>query len=909
MNFDFQISEGVLMEALRINVERQLLVQDLGVGGIMDIPFNLFSSGVEPGVLNHMTVSAVTLSRTPGSIAPADTVTIMLPPRRWRPLGEPNIRSVLVEPILIRVLIDLHCVRLSDLLLAGGNPVPTEQLVIFQMRANFTLAPPEIFENSLRLFVRIASIEVGMGGVFPDPSRFPEPEGTALRTIVNRLNTPASLSRIASIPPIVISFAGISNELGPDFRLWNAGINFNPGVLTIRMQFDRIELIEDTMERISTEWFSDWYSFYFLSLTSIVSRLNGAGWALFFPSLFFQRRVETTIVEALAGNPQFVLNPDNMPYAVWSIIGGMPTILSPCIPGGQAEILTRFSASARGVCIPFGFDIDVNCSIRLQFSLPRSGIIRAEMHLDFTPDVGDAALCSITNSLLASAAGFVIGGTFGGYPVAAIGAAIFGVAAGVGTLSAIYLEGPDSFETDTILPVEGSDRDYYTELALPIPNDPFLGIFTSTALNACMDGLAVTGSITPSVNTFSLLGTLSQDEGFRWKALDNVCPPPPLTPRIIGFSELIWTRGPGRNNFPTVYYNIAILESMPEGYTSTSIRILPNLSLGRIYFEIDESYARLLRDRAVEEGLELPGFRLLLQTNRGARLIFVRGSDGELSDIALRDLEEITRIRCDLRREAMEELKRRASELLVFLRPVTPFHEFDPIDVREWIITASGFQPNEVLRIGRNLSKNNQNIELSPIIEVSPNENGLVAFHFWEEMNPAFEALLMDIKSHMTILSGNSGQVFVGCKQYEYTASIRVYGEYRDHAFFRRGNMIQLAILTSLGVSVYGVSNPISPHLVTAIQLKGLQLIRSTQQGGFVLWNETESWWLNENGVKKRIINEKNPVLLAGIKYGNATGIIQGQTPTVKRIGELSALISENEQYIKLCRYLRFDSN
>ena len=85
------------------------------------------------------------------------------------------------------------------------------------------------------------------------------------------------------------------------------------------------------------------------------------------------------------------------------------------MPGGRAEITVRFSASAKDACVPygFGFDIDVNGSIRLWLSLS-PGVVRADLHLDFSPDEGDAAVCAITNSLLLSHAGFVIGGTLGG---------------------------------------------------------------------------------------------------------------------------------------------------------------------------------------------------------------------------------------------------------------------------------------------------------------------------------------------------------------------------------------------------------------------------------------------------------------------------------------------------------------
>ncbi len=701
MEIDVQLATAPLREKLRTEVEREILsIASPGVDGIRSLPFGALGSlSMESGVVDHLRLQSVQMERARRA-TPAP-FPIRLPPRSSFPglpipssEAEPRVEEIPVPPVLVRCVFGVGCVRLRDLREGGTSPTPLAAMTEVQVRVTLIMEQPTWIGSTVRVGFRLEGVEVGMAGIFPDPGTLGDEVEAGVSELTQRIRE-ATLGRL---PRIELPLGAVASQVGPDHRLWNAGFTLNAACLTIRLQFGAVGLTD--WGTTGATWVAAWQDFFRLPPPS---RLGDRHWGVFLPSAFLARRIEGSVAGSFAGRTDVSLSRDAPPRSRWSVVGTDPASVGPCHPGGQARIRTEFGIRVHGACIPWGFDMGAHVSLDMGVSMPRAGTLRLDVTLGHEVDHAEAALCAILNSTLLALATFTIGGALGGWVGAAIGGAVGGVTGGVATLAVIYTRTAGNLSREDFRQVEGTENQYYVEVELGLPTNPFLGNLRVSELVACEDGLTMRGVWTERSNRHAFMGELELPGAYRWVQEGSGCPAPGTAPVLSARALLRWSVA-GPSSLPLRFWGSRILTSTPLDYPRR-LTLRPEVQGGTLRVGMEHSAGQvppLLREEA-------PGFELLLQTNHGARLVRVPGPGPEVSEAA-RQAESDRIVRwCRSRQDLMEAFEDRAGRLRDVFRERLPIPGLEVPgldlapqagDLFRWSIGLAGLAQDRAVLLG-----------------------------------------------------------------------------------------------------------------------------------------------------------------------------------------------------------------
>jgi hypothetical protein len=875
MVIDFQISERRLLQILKINIERNVFArEDLGLGGIRNLFFfrdlaALFRReySTEEGVVNSIRINTISFDnpRSAGLLPEMTTFStppqapftsvfgFPLPPVTATPL------TIAVPPVVVKALVDVHCVKRSDLDAAGGNPVAADRTTTIQLSLIYKVAPPASVDGSITLQPELLSVKLGINPLFIQAPAAgilmelnPEEQLAAFREanfgleyiesdedagqildLLLLLNSEANraLFAIPAIPLNTSAFADTLNSLipGGGFRLWNAGIRRNSGIFHLRLQYELGTALD--FGGILAGVFAGVWNGFFNDM--LPNRLNGNDWAAFLPSEVFIRAINEQTRNGLSGRTDIVLNRDGMPRTTWNITGAMPGML--CHPGATVGMHTVFSVSALGACKPWGFNVDVNCSLDLRLSMPREGFLRTDLRLNFSPDEGDMILCSLANSFLLSSAGFIIGGTFGGYIGGAIVAAVFGVAGGIGTLVAGYAYSPGVLSLGQLQPVPGSDRDYFMETNFNFPANDSLGTITPLSIMPCNDGLTINGSFGLAENSMFVLGNQQQaPAAFTWNTIN--CSSDVLTLGSFASWNLDRIR-PGFSTLPMRKWGLTVIESSPAPFPLLLAGATVEFSgVCSLVINLSQADAATLLQQMDTDGLERFSIKLLLQTNIGARIFTLEGERALLTTETMDNALEMRQRFCAAA-SRMRNLRRIPER---FRSLVGPRPAIKPAGARFRYLMAAAVNaiPGETLQLGYlNLeSKKTRSIRNYKILKGQP-----VVFSVMQSAeSDAFDYTLQlsaDEQQPIPESAMDNGAIALSHAVIEETAHFPLSGNYTAVAMAAIAGGPALALLTDKEIAIYTFANEYHPYLLAVIPAglcKGIQWF----EGKLAYWGE-----------------------------------------------------------------------
>jgi hypothetical protein len=738
MNIDLQLATDALREKVRNEVEREILSQaGIGVDGILNLPFgSLADLRVEPGVVDHLRLISVQVERPRRE--ERVPVRIHLPPTGAFPgifspptTEEPRVEELHLVPLAVRCVFGVTCTPLADLRAAGPAAVASAVQSEVQVRVTLHLEQPGWTEHHIRMAFAFRGVEVGMVGIFPDPETLGDDVVEGVEELAERIRE-ATLGRL---PVLQFPLGSITRELGEGSRLWNAGVNVGRDAATIRLQFARGSRVD--WDGTGAIWLAQWEQFH---RSPPASRLDDRHWGIFLPSTFLTRRIETTVTRSFAGRTDVSISSGAPPRSGWSVLGATGGSAGPCHPGGQARIRTEFGLRVHGACIPWGFDMGASVGLDLDVSMPRPGTLRLDVTLGHEVDHAEAALCSILNSVLLSLALLPVGGVIGGWVGAAIAAAIGGVAGGVATVAVIYTRTAGDISRDDLHRVEGTENQYYVEVELGLPTNPFLGTLTVSELVACDDGLVMRGLWTERTNSLGAMGEVALPGAYRWIQVGSGCPPEGSAPTVSANGLLQWPRTT-YGSLPIRIWGIRILEATPVDY-ARRVTLRTDRSATAVTVRIQHASSQ------VPPLLRVPdrGFELLLQTNQGARLVWVRGPGEEVSEeMRQAEVDRIVR-RCRAREELIESFEDRVGHLRDIFRerlPVpgleVPGLDIPPIsgDVYRWNFGVAGLSADRAVVFGAAGLKG----EFQATDAFSMGVDGHLRMHFVTRLEPSIPAL------------------------------------------------------------------------------------------------------------------------------------------------------------------------
>jgi hypothetical protein len=843
MNVDIQLDTPSLQRKIAGIVAQQALASmELGIAGVLDVPFDLAAdSTTAPGVVDHVDIAGVELEVDwSGDLI---TTPIRLPPVRQSfagPLGGsaravPRTENVRVGTVLARCVVDVYCVPLDALRESGPDATPESRMKVFQVRINLKVGQPVLAGTTLGVDLDVVSVDFGWNGVFVDPTTLPPAAQAAIARITDRLQAIAA----DSLPTLSFPLGSVLQQLGVGYVLWNAGVAVSRTALTIRLQFDREDLSEGPWSRTGLRWALDWRSFFNGSATARLG--DDDDWGVFLPRMLFETRISRAVTAAFAGRSDVRLQAGAPPRTSWTVVspdGGSSG--SGCQPGAGLLMETRFGLTAMGACVPWGFDIGATVLLELTVSMPRPGTIRLDAAYSYEIDEGDAALCSIANSFLASSALGTLGGTFGGWIGATVGAALGGLLGGIGTLAGVYLYDVGEISAGELEPVPGVENAYYTEISIEPPTSELLGDTTVTGLIPCDDGVLMAGTYPETHSRLALLGSVDVPDRYRWLQSPTGCPPVGTTPALRATAFLVWQRPIRSSRIPVrMWGEPAILESVPSRYTSY-LRILPRFSFDRIVLELYHwPYHLQALHEATADGPP-PSFELLLQSNAGARIVRVPGPDRSLNEATrAEEAERIVRT-CGAREDLMEHFEDRARRLIDLLRE--PAYPIPAPDGLRWIISAAGLRRGDSLVLGT-LDPNGG---FKARETLRPDELGTVQLRF--SLLDGWDSLALHVQrgERMPKQPGgpqNDGAMLsIAAETLARITSLELRGDYRDHDLAGTAGAPRLAMLTAQELTFHTLESAAAPKLRWAVPADGLQHVKILGDG-IAAWGPAGTWY------------------------------------------------------------------
>ena len=830
MEIEIHLGSSALGDAIKALVEDRLLSTDLGLAGSESVPWpNLLASDRAEVVIDHVSVRPAELRVRRGE---PGTTNVSLPAQLG---GPPRTVAVNCQRLGVDAIVDLYWVRIRDLQAAGVAAVPEESMMNVQARIELSLAQPVLVGTTLTVGLTIDQISLGFADVFLDPATLSGECGA----LVARLNEAALLARLAP-PPLILDTSELTSALASALASarasgltpWNAGAHLQGGALILRIQFENPAPI-DLTGLIGSAWLIAWTAFH----TSASSRLSGRDWALVLPAELFISKIDSAIERALGERTDFVINDDNRPSSTWSVTPA-PAMGARCNPDGQASIITRFSIAALGACEPIGMDMDVNMTLPATLTMVTPGTLRIRLELQYEPDPGDLALCSILNSSLMATAGFAIGGAIAGWLGGVIAAAIAGLAGGIVTVTLGYESDAPSIARGDLIAVDGEEDTYYQDLAIPPLQNDTLGRLSADALVPCLDGLSVVGAMATPDESPAMLWQVETLE-FRWVA-DGSCPPSEPVARARIYGRL----STGSASIPLVLWGPPTILGAPDGYReAVSVVARTNPSQYSVDLEFTAASVRALRS---DSAATLEPVRVLIQSNAGARVITLRPMDETLSDAAMAEFHNLQVSICAGRRARLEAFDRRAGWLIEHLRerlgPLPSIPSGWPPGAFVWTLRIAGLDPRAAVQLGQ---IHNGNFVAAH--QLSPDLGGGVFARVWQRRDCGEPQLAMYIDSKLGNSACGEGSLGFSLSHYVAAATVSVPEDVVGHRVFRTTAGLHVGVATTAGLWIYQLIASGKPRLLQRLRRRGVSSFTLVSTG-LVVWGPGGAALLRRNG-------------------------------------------------------------
>ncbi len=730
-----------LADVMRQSVAAQIARIALpdAVSGGFSAPYPRILDPSTDCVLNHITLDDITFHS-----GPVDTrVTLRHAP--WTP-GSPTFNFD-TNRVNVRVVINAPYLSIDQLVANAGSASAADQWVNLKIVLSAVVRQPVLDGSTIRIAIEPVSIELAV-----DRLTVPRGLSPSIDEVIDALNSPEILGAL-SVDPIGINLQGLADVGESLVRNAAAKITEDSLLLAIEFQPPTAAEMATTGYRAGVipsmaEVNALWRAFF-----DSESERSSANTVVLVAKELLARNVEGTIQDQVAGEPDLRFD-GGLPRSDWSV--PPPTMDGAvCNPDVSAGMLTQFEVTAIDACPPFDIDIDADIDLAITFALSRRGALRVELRQDMHVSRWDSFRCGLANSHLASFAGFTIGGVIGGWIGAAIGAAILGVAAGIGTVALVLGQDAPSLESGSIVPIEGEEDAYFTEVAIPLPSGGPLGGMRVNALTPCPDGLLLNLSLTPVTLLQGLLRDLADsipdffayiqdDPGFRPTGPGVEFPDYEVQARL----EFSIDHDP--RNVPLALFDAAILG--PASMIAEDIQLIA-VQRGRgvrLTVVAEEVAAR----RLIASG-DRNAVQLRLLTNAGARYLSLPAIASSLT------LTDLDRLRTDeeRRRDRIRDIDRRFRDRFEDIGeaisripqppprlPVPPLPEPPAVDplppIVRWSIVASRLPAKAVLEVAA-LSRNGKPKKLHAAQRVINNQ---AMFEAWEASGSARSKLAVRLR-------------------------------------------------------------------------------------------------------------------------------------------------------------------
>jgi hypothetical protein len=754
MNIDFQFLPDVFANALRGAFASEMNARGVVVPGVFVPRDPETGDPGNPTVFQFLEIDSVDLVRA--TWRPPVAVGIQLPT---------SATIVEARPILARVVVRLEPVTVAQLVDAGEEAFSASASLYarvgIQLDVQMDGGRPVLglrFDGDLELSLLS---DRGFGG--------PETYGVG----------PGDLSGIedalADLPSFPLDVESIS-DLVAGYRVRNAGLSLSDDALTIRLQVEPETIafgpFTSVLDRL---WTATWAAFHD---EGPPSRLGTLDFGVFLPASVLSTSVQQQVDDALSDGGDLRLDAQ---HSTWGV------------DDSGAFLRSDLNLTALGACDPFG-DLAIDATLTTRFSIPRSGVLRANVHLDFKTDEAETLLCAWTVGSIAHA--------LGGASVLAL-LSTFGFILGVIDAEA----GGKVPSLDSLQPVPGSDRDFFQEFEVGDLAPLSLGRGATTTSVGSQSGLVIGGSLTPWTHMPALLDIVDVND-FMWAALGTRCP---VDRTQLGARATIQVANRRRvddpdddevriGTLPLVVGHVQFLDGTPSAIRRSNIQPrLPTSPLNA------GSAARNLHIgvpvEAVEAALAASGgdvvgpARVLVQTTGGSRIITLAGLTPDLDSAALDVALRLQQLRCENRL-----IRMRGSRFRFAIDPVGP-RSIGPV---LWRLRATGLRRGAAIQVA--LAASN-----APVV-ARADARGLVDGR-WIQARASGDGSA-EIHVDDDAVTREDARIAVSRSAYETVASIPIATGLIAHALGNLGGRPVLAAVSPARLQVFDLSTPTRPRLV-----------------------------------------------------------------------------------------------
>jgi hypothetical protein len=834
MNLDFQIALTAFEPVVAQTVNQLLVTQRFAVPpGVIQLPFGSLFATPSPCVIDHISIDSAQVLQTgaaPYQDVPPVSVSLNAFNGASLPLASP------VQPIIVAVDATVFIAQQSQLDAANQAPVANNALFKLKLRISYLISIA-VAGGQATLSFAFHDLEINTPLGYLDVQQLIQliqeriadhtlSAQTAMQLQMQLMSIESSLNN--EIPPSVLNLSGITNLLGDQFQLWNAGIAIKGGLLTIRAQID-------TTFPNSSTWVAEWTDFYQSGPHGrLVDSLSSADWALFVEDAILLRAVEKMVRDIFSQMPNTSILDEDPVVATWTL------------DTGNALILVHFGVDAGHSCPPWGVNIRANVDLRVKITQDTisPSALRIDLHVDIQKYAGDVFYCAVSDFFLGWLDFFAQG----------LDRALLALLGPIGVFGAVIWFG-EQYPLHPGQPVGGfqpltpdSNTDFFMDLTIPLPSLGGFGSLTMTGIDAVSDGLALGGTLVATPATPAML-VAGPPSGFQWLAAPT-CPPD----GVSAVAQFL-----GTNSGETLLYfsHAEILSPI----------VLPPIGVrgafrsGRDTFTVPNGYIPISEGWKVTEtvpqetvvalqnllpvGTMPAPFKVLLQSNGGARILTIPGIDASLT-------ADAAGLAVSGRAAACNELQILSGSVRVPVSPGDPWQEV--IGDVEWSFAVASVQPGAVLVV--------RDEHGSLVAAFAARGDGLItSARAWipQDLRSPLVLSIEDaapggVGTSATYLPVQAGskrvslpivkeapRLIVARALYSRASSVEIPGKEGTKALGKLGGKTCLALAGDLGVKVFNLSNPFRPRLAFWRSERGLS--GATFSGGqLVTWGAGGLW-------------------------------------------------------------------
>lgn len=409
--------------------------------------------------------------------APAETrwLRLPLPPE----IGGPNpLAAVLPFQVWVAVRSRVRLARPDALTAAGRDPLPagTNQTADQTLEAVFRVTA-NAAGSAVAICFDFLGFRTAGSGSFDLRSL---PGFTPPRVCVD-VGLEALSGLLGSIPPVVnvgmVRLVGAAASLivrleVDDFDL--ANVRLDPDFEVANQQIRSYRAWAAEVE-------ASWTSFY---RTPPASRRGTAHCAVFVSASLLEEGMTRVVSSAVRGADRFILRPG----------GRITTSWEPVSWGGRPHLRCEIPGRALRVCeCGWSSDVDTNVVLTVDLAQPFDGRVRADLRLDWYPNVWSVACCTLQAILLWPFLGsYLVGENRIGVPLFVGGLAGGPLAILAGAVVAGFTEGPGTLAIPRFTPARpGEQHDYVADIPVRAPATPTTPSIEVTGLVGTPEGLTV----------------------------------------------------------------------------------------------------------------------------------------------------------------------------------------------------------------------------------------------------------------------------------------------------------------------------------------------------------------------------------------------------------------------------------